>query len=228
MITKLDNVAFAVVNGALIFGKVSLDDTPTDSPRHWSNLSDLCYLKDSHGGFGGGDFKFDDSNGIGKNMDETIKMILKQRELTAKNALVLPVYKYTHSDVSFSLTPFNCPFDSGLNMFAVVPYKRIYKEYGVKKVSAKLLEKIEKVVAGELDDLEKWINGYVYQWSIYSIEPMKGMDFGVMADDEIVAYAERNKCYGEFIDGVCGYYDEKQCFDDMLNNFENSAIESVA
>lgn len=83
-----------------------------------------------------------------------------------KDAVVLPVYAYEHSDFSISTTPFSCPFDSGQVGFVYVTKEKIRREYGVKRVTKKLIEKVENILKAEIEDYNCYLQGDVYVVSV--------------------------------------------------------------
>ena len=80
----------------------------------------------------------------------------EEKEL-AKTYFVFPVYAYIHSDVLLSLTPFNCPWDSGRS-------GDIYIKKG--SFSLNTEEEARKCAEGYLESFTAYLNGYVYCYSI--------------------------------------------------------------
>jgi hypothetical protein len=67
----------------------------------------------------------------------------RQLRVMAEIALVLPIYKFEHGGVAFSAGSFSCPWDSGFVGYIALSKATIRGEYGVKRISKKLREKVE-------------------------------------------------------------------------------------
>ena len=141
------------------------------SPRDWDNLGTMiCFhrrydLGDKH------NYSSDDYN----SWEEMKQAIIKEEN----PAVILPLYMYDHSGISISTTPFSCRWDSGQIGFILVSKKKVLEEFGGKIVTAKLKERIEKILEGEVETYSQYVEGDVYGFQI------------VDEDDNIV-----DSCYG--------------------------------
>lgn len=115
------------------------------------------------------------------------------------------VYKYEHSGIAFSTTPFSCRFDSSLIGIIHVNKKDLRIEYGIKCINQKSRDKANDILRYEVDTYSAWANGDVYAFTIedengnvedscggfYSIEEMvdhiNPSDFG-MTEDELKSH----------------------------------------
>jgi len=84
--------------------------------------------------------------------------------------LIFPVYCYEHGGVSFNLTGFHCPWDSGQIGFMYRSKLGIYNDYDVKRISPKLKEKLRKNAEAELQELEDYVMGNTFLYELYKDE----------------------------------------------------------
>lgn len=162
-------------------------DSSPDSPRNWDNLGTMiCFhrrydLGDKHS------YSSDDYS----SWEEMKQAIIKEEN----PAVILPLYMYDHSGISISTSPFSCRWDSGQIGFVLVSKKKALEEFGGKIVTAKLKERIEKILDGEVETYTQYVEGEVYGFQI------------VDEDDDIV-----DSCYGFYGDnhkenGMLDYID---------------------
>jgi len=81
-------------------------------------------------------------------------------------AVILPLYLYDHSVVTISTTPFNNRWDSGQIGFILVSKETALEQFGGKIVTAKLKEKIERQLEGEVETYAQFLEGDVYGFCI--------------------------------------------------------------
>jgi len=85
-----------------------------------------------------------------------------------KENIVVPLYLYRHSGDVISAgrfaanDPCNCPWDSGCMGFAFVSKERLKKEYNMKRITKKVLEKAMACLRGEVETMNDINMGYVY------------------------------------------------------------------
>lgn len=133
-------------------------DSSPDSPRNWDNLGTMiCFhrrydLGDNH------NYNSDDYSG----WEEMKKAIIKEEN----PAVILPLYMYDHSGITIRTTPFSCRWDSGQIGFILVSKKKALEEFGGKIVTAKLKERIEKILEGEVETYSQYVEGDVYGFQI--------------------------------------------------------------
>jgi len=171
-----------------------IQDDMAESPRSWDNLSKMIFfgkhshLGDSH------NFKSNDYEGF----EEMKSAIVK--ELDA--AVIVPIYGYSHGSLTISTKPFSCQWDSGQLGFAVVTKEDIRKNYSIKRVTKKYVEKAEKHIEGEVETLEQFISNEIY---------------GFILEDE-------NE---EEIDSCWGFYGDNVLENGIIDNFDKDTADEV-
>lgn len=115
-----------------------------------------------------------------------------KRKLNAE--FVIPIHAYIHSGMSISTSfeyPYNNRWDSGTLGFAVVTKQDIRDYFMIKRVTKKYAEKARKTIEKEVETLNAYICGNVYNFVIKNEEE-------------------------EIIDSCCGFYDLEQCREEAL------------
>ena len=82
-------------------------------------------------------------------------------EIEAAGGVVVPLYMLVHSGITLSLSGFNDPWDSGCVGFCYVTREKLDKEYKghtLEKAQECALKRIE----GDIEDVNKYLNGEVY------------------------------------------------------------------
>lgn len=122
-----------------------------DNPRSWDNLGKMvCF----HGRYDLGD-KHDYKHQNYDSWDEMEKAIIKEENV----CVILPLYLYDHSGITMNTTGFSCRWDSGQVGFTFVSKEMVRKEYGVKRITKSVIEKVTKVLIGEVDTYDKYLTG---------------------------------------------------------------------
>ena len=163
-----------------------INDSNTESPREWDNLGVIAY---SHRDYTLGDKNLRDYYDLDNfNSWEEIKAQLVKDE---NIAVILPLYLYDHSGLFLKIGSWygllpqgHAEFDSGQVGFVYVTKEAIRKEYGVKRITRKTLEKAEKVIRSEAETFAKYISGDVR---------------GFVVED----------ADGEHLDSCWGYYEDE-------------------
>lgn len=90
--------------------------------------------------------------------------------------IVLPVYMYEHSAIALSTGDFGDRWDSGCIGFTYVDKEKVRKEYGVKVVTKKIREKVEKLMSSEVERYGHYVNGDCYGYTLYEkqVSPITG------------------------------------------------------
>lgn len=140
-------------------------DEWAESPREWDNLSTI-YSNSRR--YNPDNLDIDDlMNEIDISEITGFDNLLKRME---HNYIAYRVCIVDHSCVALSLNrPVPNPymgFDSGTFGIIAVSKDKVRREYGVKRITNKIREKVESVFKGELDNLEKYINGEVYGYMV--------------------------------------------------------------
>ena len=97
------------------------------------------------------------------NWDELEKEIYKNEN----PAVCLPLYLYDHSGISMSTGQFSCPWDSGQVGFIFISKEKALKEYGGKRVTKKLREKVKTYLQGEVETYDSYLTGECYGYQIF-------------------------------------------------------------
>ena len=139
--------------------KVEYENDP-DSPRNWSNIGEICvsprckYTRDESGL--GGDERLEWSSADAD-----------QKTLEDMGYVVLPLSVYDHSGVSIYIGGICDKWDSSQIGWYIASKEKICKEYGVKRISKKLLKKVIDVMTDEVKTYNHYINGEVYGFTLY-------------------------------------------------------------
>lgn len=105
----------------------------------------------------------------------------------SKDYVSLTIFGYNHSGLSISASreyPYNCPWDSGVLGIIYVSKEDICKEFNVKRVTAKTLKKVFRLLYAEVSTYSDYLTGNVYGFVIKKGE-----------DDECV-----DSCWGYYGD----------------------------
>ena len=135
--------------------KIYQDEDP-QSPRDWDNLGTmLCFHRD---------YVLGDKHTF---TVEEARDIAKRKDVVA-----LPLFLIDHSGISMRTHSFNDvdpgEWDSGQVGIIYVEYEKIKKEYNVKRVTKKTLDKVLRVLRQEVSTFDDYITGNVYGFDIES------------------------------------------------------------
>ena len=177
--------------------KIFIDESPENPRTAWDNLGTMvCFHKrydlgDNHN-YSSSDYD---------SWDEMESAIIKQEDV----AVILPLYLYDHSGITMNTTGFSCGWDSGQVGFIFVSRETLRKEYSVKRISNKIVEKATKLLIGEVETYDQYICGDVYGFKVFKVETC---DKGCEHEEEI------DSCWGFFGDnfienGLIEYVDEE-------------------
>lgn len=136
--------------------KISYDEF-TDSPREWDNLGQICVSKSCR--YCNNEYEDTDSLSWYKESDDL-------NTLERKGYIVLPLSVYDHSGVSIYIGGKCDAWDSSRIGWYIVSREKIRKEYSVKRISPKLLEKVKNIMVNEIKTFNAYINGEVYEYSL--------------------------------------------------------------
>ncbi len=161
-------------------------DYDCSSPREWDNLGTIVY---SHRNYILGDEKAENINCY-EGWDEWF-----QHEL-GDDVIALPLYLYDHSGLTMRTRPFSCPWDSGQVGYIYITREDARNEFGVKRISAKLEQRIIDCLESEIKVYDHWGTGDVYGFVLESIEHC--------AECDCTEYKHLDSCWGfigpDFID----------------------------
>jgi hypothetical protein len=134
------------------------DESP-ESPRTWDNLGKMiCHHKR---------YNLGDEHTINPNhynsYDEMRKAIIRKEDV----GVILPMYMYEHSGISIATTPFNCRWDSGQIGFILASKKKIRAEYGVKRITKKIIDYVTKILEAEVSVYNQYLINDVYGFKLF-------------------------------------------------------------
>ena len=163
--------------------KIFIDENPENPRKAWDNLGTfVCF----HKRYDLGD-KHNYSSSDYDSWDEMESAIIKQEDV----AVILPLYLYDHSGITMNTTGFSCGWDSGQVGFIYVSRETLRKEYSVKRISNKIVEKATKLLIGEVETYDQYIKGDVYGFKVFNVE---SCDKGCEHEEEI------DSCWGFYGD----------------------------
>jgi hypothetical protein len=145
------------------------NDGSAESPRSWDNLAKMVFF--------GGKESLGDKHNIVLNRSYASRWEFAEQgaedvKKMMDAVICLPVHYYEHGGAGISLSaneyPFNCPWDSGTIGFAVVTKSDLRKEYNLKCITQKAINKALTVVKGEVETLNQYIAGEVYGFRVFN------------------------------------------------------------
>jgi hypothetical protein len=149
--------------------KIYIDEDPVNPRKEWDHLGTIMA---AHKRYSLGDEQAPPSCGSWDGVRRYI-------ESEHGPCIVLDVFMYDHSGLTIRTTPFSCPWDSGQVGFCYVPLSKVRKEYGVKRISPKLKQKVIDILESEVRTYDQYLRGEVYGyvrgddscWGFYGYEP---------------------------------------------------------
>jgi len=203
--------------------KISQDDWAQDPREAWDNLGTMICFHGRHNLGDKHDYSHEDFDG----WDDLQNYIEKK----LGGVVILPLYLYDHSGITMNTTGFSCSWDSGQVGFIYVSRETLLKEYGGKKVTTKLKERVTQYLIGEVEEYDKYLTGDVYKYKIESgIEMVKlskeDFEKGVTENIDVeVEWEFEDSCsgfYGYSIEnGICDHADApKEVIEKALDNID--------
>lgn len=144
--------------------RIVYDVDPMNPRTEWDNMCTMvCFhrrynLGDKH------DYNASDFN----SNEEVGRQIIKDHD----PAIIKPLYLYDHSGITISTNytyPYNSKWDAGQVGWIFVSKETVRKEYGVKKITKKTLEKVERVLLGEVEVYDQYLCGDVYGFELIKL-----------------------------------------------------------
>lgn len=178
--------------------EIHTDESP-ESPR--TSMDNLGKMICFHSRYSLGD-KHDYDHRDYSGWEEQKEAIIKNEKV----CVILPLYLYDHSGITISTSPFSCRWDSGQIGWVYVSKERVRKEYGVKRINQKLIEKVTKVLEGEVETYDQYLRGDIYGYKVFEVSP----DGEKEEKDSCWGFYGQEYCMKEAED-IVGYYlkDEK-------------------
>ncbi|MBW2997990.1 hypothetical protein KY321_00485 [Candidatus Woesearchaeota archaeon] len=170
-------------------------DEDSESPRAWDNLSTMAIKSSRYN--------------LSDNLDFTIPNDVTFEEfeeylIEEQGAVItIPLWIYDHSGISLNTSKV-CRWDSSPVGYAFVTKETLRKEYNVKNVTQKILEKARAVIKSEIETYNQYLMGQVYAVRVNEI---KICDLG-----------HEHK---ELIESISGFYDVDDIWDNISENKED-------
>jgi hypothetical protein len=132
--------------------------------------------------------------------------------LKEEKPICLPLYLFDHSGITMSAKSERfraCDpqgWDWGTVGYIYVTKENVRKEYGVKRVTRKILEKVTKLLEGEVQEYDQYLTGNVYGYEITKGERQAGkvIDscWGFFGDPEDYVIPEAEAVINQIIRGA--------------------------
>lgn len=181
----LNNMLYKEVQDGSVVLKVYYDND-AENPREWDNLSKMVCFHHSYSLGDEHNYRVLDYH----SWEDLKNAIKKDNDV----AVILPLYMYDHSGITISTTPFSCPWDSGQIGWVYITKEDIRKEYNIKRVTKKYIEKATKILISEIKVYDDYLRGETYGF--------------VLEKD------------GEEIDSCWGFYGSDFCTNGMKEQIE--------
>ena len=185
--------------------KIFNDESPESPRTSMDNLGKMiCFhrrynLGDKH------DYDHNDYSG----WDE-------QRTAIEKNentCVILPLYLYDHSGITISTSPFSCRWDSGQIGWIFVSKEKVRKEYGVKRITKEVIEKVTKVLEGEVETYDQYLRGDIYGYEIVEVTKCELGHEHETFKDSCWGFYGQEVCVEE-AEGIVGYYTKEETIEE--------------
>ncbi len=128
-----------------------------ENPREYFGFSSTLATAHHKYSFGGKELRHNANN-----LAQAIEWHLREQGLTLDDIIYHAVYLYDHSGISLSTTPFSCAWDSGCIGIVYAKRSDIRDEFGVRRISSQLQQKILNRLESELELTNKWLQGDVF------------------------------------------------------------------
>ena len=154
--------------------EIHVDEEPM-SPREWDNLGTIVAF---HRRYNLGDIHKYNQNDY-QNWCDLKSDIIKNEKV----GVILPLYLYDHSGISISTSPFQCKWDSGQIGFIFASKDTIRKEFGIKRVTKKYIEKVTSILESEIKVYDQYLTGDVYGFVLKVDDQEVDSCWGFYGDD---------------------------------------------
>lgn len=153
--------------------KIVHDSSP-ESPREWDNLGTMAY---KHSNYTLGEEKIsepiewlEEKLGLQNKGEYSNERLQELEARFYQEYVALPLYLYDHSGITISTSSFSCRWDSGKVGYIYLTKKKVLEECGGKIVTAKLRERVEGYLKGEVETFDQYIRGDIYGFQVYEDE----------------------------------------------------------
>lgn len=147
--------------------EIFADDCVTENPLEWSDT--VLVTAHRRSDFGGIRLPF-----YACSIEDAFDEHLADNGLERRDVIWEPVYLYDHSGYALSTSPFGDRWDSGQLGFIYASRANIRQEFGIKRISAKLEQRMIMRLQAELKLVENWLNGEIYGYHIPALDECCG------------------------------------------------------
>lgn len=145
---------------------IYLDEDPCN-PREWDNLSKIITNHKR--------YDFANESLISPKKYDSWDELYNEIEKIYEPVIVETIYMYDHSGITLSLSPFNCPWDSGRLGFIIVTKADFEKEFGITKETSEkeyndCIKQALEVLKAEFKHYKHYAQGDVFLASVYKLE----------------------------------------------------------
>jgi hypothetical protein len=140
--------------------KISYDEI-ADSPRSWDNLGTICVSRACR-------YVSNEATALAdSDVLEWCDAEIDKKALEDRGYIVLPLSVYDHSGVSFYIGGKRDRWDSGQIGWYIASKDDIRKAYNVKRITNRILEKAKHLMESEIQTFNAYVNGQVYEFTLY-------------------------------------------------------------
>lgn len=144
--------------------RICYDDDPT-SPREWSNIGTMiCWHSRYNLGDEQASHDYDSLDDLVASFDARV---------------ILPLYLYEHGGITMNVGGFLDPWDSGQVGYIYVTAETIREEYSCKRISARRLADVERVLRQEVETYDEYLTGRVYGYVVDEDGPDEDSCWGI-------------------------------------------------
>ena len=108
--------------------------------------------------------------------------------------MLFPLFMYDHSGISLSLSnahyPFNDQWDAGQLGFVLVDREKVLREFGKKRLTRQLRQRIEQIIEGEVKTYNQYLSGNVYGFVISRDGTQVDSCWGFYGQDDCLSEAK--------------------------------------
>lgn len=154
-------------------------DSHSENPREWDNLG--TFVSFDRNSSGADEVYNHDPEQYLIEMIEEFKAGFEQAmldkeelptfgellEIAEKYYIILPVFKYEHSGVSYNTTGFSCLYDSGQIGFIYVSKEGLREKCCWKRITKGRIAIANEILASEIKLFSQWASGSVYGFQLY-------------------------------------------------------------
>lgn len=158
------------------------NDYDCDSPRSYDNFGTFLTW--------GSKYHSPDDNEFSDNE-------VFEDQITEKDHVILPVYRYEHGSLAYNTQGFHCRWDSGQCGYIYATKKDAIKEFGKKNFTKTVKERALACLVSEVETYSNWANGQCYGYVVDVAELEVVLDnlisveaFNTLSDKEKIEFWE--------------------------------------